>query len=76
MYADVEPILGDHCLSCHQGVPDGPWPLTNYGHVTAWRDELRAALLTCAMPPPLEAPPLPEAESLVILTWIRCGMPP
>jgi hypothetical protein len=76
VYADVEPVLAERCLSCHLGQQGGPWPLTTYSHVTSWRDEIRAALLTCAMPPPEEAPPLPQAESLLILTWIRCGMPP
>jgi hypothetical protein len=76
VYADIEPVLAEHCLTCHLGLPEGPWPLTSYSHVAAWRDELRAELLTCGMPPPEEAPPLPESDSLLLLTWIRCGMPP
>jgi hypothetical protein len=76
VYADIEPVLAEHCLTCHRGLPEGPWPLTTYSHVAAWRDELRAELLTCGMPPPEEAPPLPESDSLLLLTWIRCGMPP
>jgi hypothetical protein len=76
VYADVEPVLGERCLSCHEGRQGGPWPLTTYAHVASWRDEIRAALLTCAMPPPDQAPPLPRSESLLLLTWIRCGMPP
>jgi hypothetical protein len=76
VYADVEPVLEGRCVTCHLGEQGGPWPLTTYSHVAAWRDEIRAALLTCAMPPPAEAPPLSNEESLLILTWIRCGMPP
>jgi len=75
-YANVEPIFSNNCVPCHRGSPDGPWPLTNYGHVASWRDEIRAMLLTCSMPPPEEMIPLPNDEAGVILNWIRCGMPP
>jgi hypothetical protein len=75
-YADVEPIFRQRCVICHMGSANGPWPLTNYGHMSSWRDEIRAMLLTCSMPPPEERTPLPNAENELILQWIRCGMPP
>ena len=75
-YADVEPTFRERCVVCHMGAADGPWPLTNYGHVASWGPEIRAMLLTCSMPPPEERMPLPNDENLAILTWIRCGMPP
>jgi hypothetical protein len=74
-YADVEPIFTQRCVVCHMGSANGPWPLTNYGHIASWSDDIRAMLLTCTMPPPEERTPLPNAENLAILTWIRCGMP-
>jgi hypothetical protein len=58
------------------GSANGAWPLTNYGHVAAWGDDIRAMLLTCSMPPPEERTPLPNEQSELILQWIRCGMPP
>jgi hypothetical protein len=60
---------------CH-GTNPGSWALNTYGHVAHWRDTIRAALVTCAMPPAEAQMALPEAESLLILNWIRCGMPP
>jgi hypothetical protein len=74
-YADVEPIFAARCVVCH-GTNPGSWALNTYGHVAHWRDTIRAALLTCAMPPAEAQMSLPEAESLLILHWIRCGMPP
>jgi hypothetical protein len=75
-YADVEPVFTQRCVVCHMGSADGPWPLNNYGHIASWSEDIRAMLLECAMPPPEERMPLPNADSLAILTWIRCGMPP
>ena len=74
-YADVEPIFASRCVVCH-GANPGAWPLNSYGHVASWRDTIRAALLTCAMPPAEAQMSLPKEESLLILHWIRCGMPP
>lgn len=74
-YDDVAPILRRHCLSCHDGKGE-QWPLTSYGHVSDWRNEIRSELLRCTMPPLDSGGPMPEEESLAILTWIRCGLPP
>jgi len=74
-YVDVEPIFGARCVVCHDGVANGPWPLNSYGHVASWRDSIRAVLLGCVMPPVDSGMSIPDQESLLILTWIRCGMP-
>jgi hypothetical protein len=74
-YSDVEPIFTTRCVVCHSGVANGPWPLTTYGHIATWRDTIRAALLSCAMPPADASVSLDETESSLILRWIRCGMP-
>jgi hypothetical protein len=75
-YATVEPIFRERCVVCHAGMPGGPWPLNSYGHVASWRDTIRAALLTCAMPPADSGMIIPPEDSRLILEWIRCGMPP
>jgi hypothetical protein len=75
-YTDVEPIFSSRCVVCHDGATaNGPWPLNTYGHVATWRDTIRGALLSCAMPPIDAETPLADSERLLILTWIRCGMP-
>ncbi len=74
-YADIAPILQQWCVSCHAGAEGGPWPLTDYSHVSDWRDDIRADMLTCAMPPPDAGTGMTDAERLTILTWIRCGLP-
>jgi hypothetical protein len=75
-YTDVEPIFSSRCVVCHDGATaNGPWPLNTYGHVATWRDTIRGALLSCAMPPSDAETPLADSERLLILTWIRCGMP-
>ncbi len=61
-------------MTCHYGEAGGPWPLVEYAHVASWLGEVRAELLSCAMPPP-GAAPLSEAEMALLLSWIRCGGP-
>ncbi len=74
-YADVEPIFQERCVGCHAGIPDGPWPLTDYGHVSAWFGEIRGAMLSCSMPPADAGIEMPTEERDLILLWIRCGFP-
>lgn len=74
-YADVAPIFQNNCVTCHAGKPNGPWPLTDYQHVSDWRDDIRSDLLTCSMPPPESGMTLSVDDRLAILTWIRCGLP-
>ncbi|MES1172242.1 MAG: hypothetical protein ABUL77_03305 [Bacteroidota bacterium] len=74
-YAEVMPILEQRCVSCHAGLPNGPWPLTTYTHVADWEQELRAALLDCSMPPADAGVGLTSQERVTVLTWIRCGLP-
>jgi hypothetical protein len=75
-YAEVAPIIGQHCASpCHWGAPGGPWPLTDYPHVADWQDVVRDDLLDCSMPPPEANSTITDAERTAILVWIRCGAP-
>lgn len=74
-YADVEPIFRQRCVVCHAPVGTGPWPLNDYQHVSDWQFDIRADLLSCAMPPPDAGVELPATERTQILTWLRCGLP-
>lgn len=72
---DIAPIIERRCLTCHYGEPDGPWPLTSYGHVADWHDGIFAVMLNCAMPPPASGMAMPVAERVRVLEWLRCGLP-
>jgi hypothetical protein len=74
-YADVAPVFTQRCVVCHSPMWTGPWPLDEYGHLADWQSDIRSHLLDCTMPPPDAGIPLPEEESLLILTWLRCGLP-
>jgi hypothetical protein len=73
-YEDITPILMERCHSCHDGKGE-QWPLTSYSHVTGWFNEIRAAMVTCSMPPSNAGISVPAAEREKILTWILCRMP-
>jgi hypothetical protein len=73
-FADIEPIIAQRCLGCHDGRGD-QWPLLDYGHVAAWFIEIRSAMLSCAMPPPDSGLTMPVEEREALLRWIRCGRP-
>ncbi|WP_437923356.1 hypothetical protein WMF37_30530 [Sorangium sp. So ce291] len=75
-YADVAPILEEQCVWCHGQSEDGPWPLTTYEEVAAWRHKIRSDILSCSMPPPDSGFELTADEASLILGWIRCGAPP
>lgn len=74
-YGDIRPILDARCVSCHDTTPGGPWTLATYGHVADWEDTVRASMLDCSMPPLDSGVVMTTEERLVVLTWIRCGMP-
>jgi uncharacterized membrane protein len=74
-FADVSPIFKKRCASCHVSEWSGPWPLDTYSHIADWADTIRGHLVDCSMPPPDAGTPLPDEESEVILTWIRCNTP-
>lgn len=74
-WSDVEPLIEGRCVTCHFGALGGPWPLTDYGHVSDWKLEIRSAMLDCSMPPKDAEQTLTNAERELILTWLRCGLP-
>jgi uncharacterized membrane protein len=74
-YADVVPLLEQHCLGCHGGSPGGPWPLTSYEHVASWANEIRAQMSACTMPPSDAGATMTTEERERLLLWVRCGAP-
>ena len=81
-YADIEPILQERCVVCHDGDPDNAlcpdsmcWALEDYTHVKDWKDSIRAAMISCSMPPPESNVTMTNTERMEILEWIRCGTP-
>jgi hypothetical protein len=76
-FGDISGIIGQRCATpCHNGTPNGPWALFDYGHVKDWSDLIRAALLSCTMPPLDGGVAITAEEKTAILTWLRCGGPP
>jgi hypothetical protein len=74
-YADVAAVIALRCESCHSPRWHGPWPLDRYEHVADWQDTVRANMLDCSMPPPDAGIAMADAERMVILNWLRCGLP-
>ena len=73
-YAEVSPIFEARCVICHAGMAGGPWPLTSYGHVADWQDEIRSHVSRCTMPPPDSGVAISDDERDDILMWLRCGL--
>jgi len=75
-FSNVAPIFGQRCATpCHSGTPNGPWPLATYEHIFEWRNEIKARLTECAMPPPGSGVSITTEERLALLAWISCGSP-
>jgi uncharacterized membrane protein len=72
-YTDVEPILQQRCVVCHDGKPMGPWPLTSYEHVADWANEIRGQVSACNMPPADAGGVMTNEERDRLLLWVRCG---
>jgi hypothetical protein len=76
-YADVQGIFAERCAVCHSGGrPSGMWPLTEYSHVVDWREDIRAFVLNCIMPPADAGVPITVDERIAILNFIKCGLLP
>ena len=72
-FDDVEPILEEHCVTCHGGTPGGPWPLTSHEHVASWANEIRSQMSSCGMPPADTGSTITTDERERLLLWVRCG---
>jgi hypothetical protein len=73
--ADVSPIIQSTCnvAACHaSGSVNGPGPLTNYTQVFNARTQIRAAILSGAMP---QGSTLSQSQKNSIICWIDSGAP-
>ncbi len=73
--ANVSPIISNSCAlsSCHAaGSSNGPGPLTTYAQINAARVQIRAAVLSGAMP---KSGTLTAAQKNSIICWIDAGAP-
>jgi mono/diheme cytochrome c family protein len=50
-YADVAPLLVEHCVGCHRPGGIGPFAMRDYALVRGFAPMIREALLTARMPP-------------------------
>lgn len=74
-YADVRPIVQQHCVTCHSSTTSGPWPLTSWQDFADWSDLVRDALVRCEMPPRDAGTHFSNDERQLILEWLSCGFP-
>ena len=85
-YADVEPILQQHCVRCHQDGGLGPGDFTDPSVVEALAPAMLGAIDAGRMPPPVSDPDcqdyvgsehlrLPEASRDVLAAWMDQGQP-
>jgi hypothetical protein len=72
-YADVAPIFVSACATCHSGVADGPWPLSDYTTISEWIEVIRNDLASCSMPPADGGIAISADDRAAILDWIVCG---
>jgi len=83
-HKNIEPILQNHCQSCHRPGEAAPMALLTYRDVRPWAKAIRSSLLTGKMPPwqadPhygkfVNDPSLAKSEKETILAWIDAGAP-
>lgn len=75
-WADIEPIIQQRCVPCHDG-SQPQWPLRTYTDVADWSDIVRQNVVDCAMPP-LDGGiqvGMTNVERRLILDWIKCDFP-
>ncbi len=76
VYADVEPIFEQRCVTCHNGEPNSPWALNNYNHIADWQEAVFQMVGDCEMPPADAGSQMTVEEREKILAWIQCGTRP
>src|SRR5262245_39868447 len=83
-HQDVEPILQQHCQSCHRPGEIGPMPLLSYEQARPWAKAIRAAVQQKQMPPWFADPAhgrfandrtLTRAEVDTLVGWVQGGAP-
>jgi hypothetical protein len=77
-YADVAPILGEYCVSCHSPGGKGPFSLDNYDEASDFGAEAYAAASARIMPPCAAENPScgpTTAELATLRAWVLQGTP-
>ena len=83
-HKDVEPILQQHCQTCHRPGEAAPMSLVTYEQARPWAKAIRTAVLTGKMPP-WQAnphygkfsndPTLAPAAKATLVAWVDGGAP-
>ena len=74
VYADVQPIFEQRCVTCHNNQPGSPWALNDYYHIADWQEAVSQMVADCEMPPADSGIPMTALEREKILTWVQCGV--
>ncbi|HVR60906.1 MAG TPA: hypothetical protein VMU50_03355, partial [Polyangia bacterium] len=73
--SDVKPIYDSVCTSCHApGGQMGSVPLTTYAQIFGRRTTELTQIYDCVMPP-VNGPPLSDAQRTTLMTWFVCDAP-
>jgi hypothetical protein len=83
-FHDVQPILREKCMSCHQPGAIAPMPLLSYSQSRPWAKAIRDVVVSRRMPPwfadphtgPFaNDPSLTEEQIATIRDWVDAGAP-
>ena len=75
-YADVEPILDAHCVSCHQAGGSAPFAFDGYDAAASRSDRIVArAVDGTGSPMPPSGLVLTDAEADILVQWDAAGAP-
>jgi hypothetical protein len=83
-YKDVQPILQDHCQSCHRSGEVAPMSLVTFEETKPWADAIKHAVEMKMMPPWFADPryghfandsSLTEQQIKTITDWVAAGVP-
>jgi hypothetical protein len=82
-HRDVEPILQQHCQTCHRAGGSAPMPLESYRQTRPWAKAMERQVLAKKMPPWFASDGVPFAndpslspnEIQVIRDWVEAGSP-
>ena len=85
-YGEVEPVVRENCVTCHQAGAIGPFVLDDYETAKAWAGAVSVAVTERSMPPWLvtddgtcqtfaHSRALEDAEIELIAAWAEAGAP-
>lgn len=85
-YGEIEPLMREHCVSCHQTGGIGPFGLDTYETAKTWAEASAQAVMTRKMPPWLvtadgscgefrDSRWLSEESIDAIVAWAEAGAP-